>query len=240
MKLLVSVTNVSDALEALAGGAHIIDVKRPEEGALGASNPELVKEIRKKLGRAKPLSVTIGDLPYLPGTASFAALGAATCGADFVKAGLYGCHTLEAATKMGREITKTLRCTNAKTVLAAYGDYGKFKGLDPTLLPSIASRVDADGIIVDIQQKGEQRVFDYLGDEALSSLNLEAKKVGLLTALAGGLNAVDASRTNQLGFSIMGVRRAACRPTSKGAGGVSRKLVSKLLESVQKSNTKSL
>ena len=39
LKLLVSVIDEEDAREAYRGGADIIDVKNPEEGALGANFP---------------------------------------------------------------------------------------------------------------------------------------------------------------------------------------------------------
>ena len=39
--------NEKEALEAIAGGADIIDVKNPQEGALGANYPWVIKKIKE-------------------------------------------------------------------------------------------------------------------------------------------------------------------------------------------------
>jgi len=91
MRLLVSVRDVDEALEAVKGGAHIVDVKNPEEGSLGAHFPRVIRQVKEAVSGAVEVSATIGDLPNLPGTASLAALGAAVSGARYVKAGLFWC-----------------------------------------------------------------------------------------------------------------------------------------------------
>jgi (5-formylfuran-3-yl)methyl phosphate synthase len=52
MKLLVSVVSVEEAERAVAGGADIVDVKDPGEGALGAPAPRVLPEW---YGRSAPL-----------------------------------------------------------------------------------------------------------------------------------------------------------------------------------------
>ncbi|MEM2426360.1 MAG: (5-formylfuran-3-yl)methyl phosphate synthase, partial [Archaeoglobaceae archaeon] len=91
MLVLVSPKNLSEAIEAIEGGADIIDVKNPAEGSLGANFPWVISEVAKLAKKhGKEVSATTGDMPYKPGTASLAALGAAVAGADYVKVGLYG------------------------------------------------------------------------------------------------------------------------------------------------------
>lgn len=82
--------NIEEARAALAGGADIIDVKNPKEGSLGANFPWAIRAVADLARGAAPVSATIGDLPFKPGTASLAALGAAVSGAEYVKAGLLG------------------------------------------------------------------------------------------------------------------------------------------------------
>lgn len=77
---------------ALAGGADIIDVKNPAEGALGAPEPAVLRAVRRVVPSHVPLSVALGDAPHMPGTLALAAAGAASCGADYVKVGLLGSH----------------------------------------------------------------------------------------------------------------------------------------------------
>src|SRR5205807_7285446 len=85
MRLLVSVISAEEARRALAGGADIIDVKDPREGALGAPSPRVLSEVVRVVGAAGPVSVALGDLPNLPHTAALAGHGAALCGAGYVK-----------------------------------------------------------------------------------------------------------------------------------------------------------
>ena len=66
MRLLVSVVSAAEARQALAGGADIIDVKDPGEGALGAPSPRVLSEVVQVVGGAVPVSVALGDLPDLP------------------------------------------------------------------------------------------------------------------------------------------------------------------------------
>ena len=80
MKLLVSVVNKREALEAVKGGAHIVDVKNPKEGSLGANFPRVIRRVENVVPSHVEVSATIGDLPNLPGTASLAALGAVSSG----------------------------------------------------------------------------------------------------------------------------------------------------------------
>ena len=100
MRLLVSPMNLDEARAALDGGADIIDVKNPKEGSLGANFPWAIKAVAELAAGRVPVSATIGDLEFKPGTASLAALGAAMVGADYVKAGLLGVKTQDQAMEM--------------------------------------------------------------------------------------------------------------------------------------------
>ena len=238
MKLLVSVTNLEEAIIAYECKADIIDVKNPEEGSLGASHPNLVRKIRDTIGKNPEISVTLGDLPYLPGTASFAALGAISAGANYVKAGLRGCNKIEYALKMSEDIVKAAEGSRAKVILSAYADFTDFDGLNPSLLPKIAKKVNAEGILVDILHKGENKVFHYLNEETLALLSSESSDYGIISALAGGLEKEDVPEVSKLGFSILGVRRAVCRRAKSGHYDIKNELVSELLKLVRKNDTK--
>ena len=90
MRLLVSVVNEEEVTAAVEGGADIIDVKNPREGTLGGNFPHVIRRVRKCTPSALDVSATIGDVPNLPGTVALAALGASTCGVQYVKVGLFG------------------------------------------------------------------------------------------------------------------------------------------------------
>ena len=90
MKLLISPTDVEEAVVAVDGGADIIDVKNPKEGSLGAGFPWTIRDIKQIVPSNKELSCAIGDVPFLPATVSLAAVGVTTIGVDYIKVGLYG------------------------------------------------------------------------------------------------------------------------------------------------------
>ena len=90
MCLLISMTTPDEVAAAVGGGADIIDVKNPAEGALGASFAPIIRQVRQATPAHLPVSATLGDVPNLPGTVALAALGAASCGIQYVKVGLMG------------------------------------------------------------------------------------------------------------------------------------------------------
>jgi uncharacterized protein (UPF0264 family) len=121
MRLLVSVVSAAEARRALDGGADIIDVKDPSEGALGAPSPSVLSEVVREVGAAAPISVALGDLPNLPHTAALAARGAALSGAGYVKAGLRGVSELDSAVALMRAVAAAVGPQTA-VIAAAYAD----------------------------------------------------------------------------------------------------------------------
>lgn len=235
LRLLVSVRDGGEALEALLGGADILDVKNPLEGALGANFPWIIREVK---GLAPPpieVSATLGDLPNIPGTASLAALGAVSSGADYVKVGLYGPMDVEGAIKLMRSVSRAVKDYNkaCKVIAAGYGDYRATGSLNPAMLPRVASSSDSDGILIDIWRKGEHNLFHYMEEDILSEIIEEAHGQDLIAALAGSLGKGDISRVHGLGADIIGVRRAACKKEGVTYGRVDRGLVQELTASIR-------
>ncbi|CAM5334467.1 hypothetical protein SGLAM104S_07098 [Streptomyces glaucescens] len=80
--LLISPDGVEEALDCAKAAEYldIVDVKKPDEGSLGANFPWVIREIRDAVPADKPVSATVGDVPYKPGTVAQAALGAVVSG----------------------------------------------------------------------------------------------------------------------------------------------------------------
>ncbi len=87
MLLLISPDSVEEALDCAKAAEHldIVDVKKPDEGSLGANFPWVIREIRDAIPADTPVSATVGDVPYKPGTVAQAALGAVVSGATYIK-----------------------------------------------------------------------------------------------------------------------------------------------------------
>ena len=188
MKLLVSVVNKTEAIDSISGGADIIDVKNPKEGALGANFPRVIRQIKEVMPKNLELSATLGDLPNLPGTASLAALGAVVSGVDYVKVGLFGVRTSKEATTLMTEVVKAVKeyDNSLKTIASGYADFQSVGCVSPLELPTVAYEAEADGILVVIHTKnGQDNLFSFLTDEQLREFVTQAHNNNLLAALAG-------------------------------------------------------
>jgi hypothetical protein len=233
-KLLVSVSEIDEALNAFKGGADIIDIKNPKEGALGANFPWVIADVRRTLGDNVKISATIGDMPNLPGTASLAALGAASSGVDYVKVGLFGTRSLDEALYMVKSVVRSVKDYDPKVKIIAsgYADYAEFGGLSPLLLPKIAYKSGAYGVLIDVKNKSESKLFDFLSQPQLKLFVNETHDFNLIVALAGGLGKEDILQVQELGADIMGVRRAVCKKLKHGTCKVQESLVLDFMESV--------
>lgn len=235
MRLLVSVLDVVEALQAVDGGAHIVDAKNPREGSLGANFPGVIKQIRGAIPNRVEVSATIGDLPNLPGTASLAALGAASSGAQYVKAGLFGVRTVAESLNLVKEICKAVKeyDEEVKVIAAGYADYEEIRSVNPLDLPAVAYRAGADGVMVDIKLKGRGGLFDLMSDKELKEFVGRAHERRLIAALAGSLHHQEVGRVHQLGADVIGVRKAVCVHDDRSKPGISKTAVSLFIDSMK-------
>jgi uncharacterized protein (UPF0264 family) len=212
VRLLVSVADAREARVAVEGGVDIVDVKNPAEGALGAAAPGVIERVREVVPPERPVSAAIGDLPNLPGTAALAALGAARSGAAYVKIGLWGASSTDAAVAVLRAVRDALDGV-AAVIAAAYADAGRVPGgpLPPEAVVVAARRAGVGGCLIDTAVKDGRGLFRWLTPEALEALVAEGHAAGLEMALAGALRAEELSVVRATGADIAGVRAAACR-----------------------------
>jgi len=236
MKLLVSVKNRAEALEAVEGGGHIIDVKNPDEGALGANFPWVIRQVREVVPDEIEVSATIGDLPNLPGASSLAALGATVSGADYVKASLFGVKTPSEAAYLIGEICRAAKEheETTKVIAAGYADYEKIGCLSPLEIPAVAHKAGADGAMIDVNVKTHGGLFELLSDDELRGFVDESHELGLIVCLAGSLDKDDLARVFGLRADIVGVRRAVCRDKDRLKGAVHREAVRELVMEIQR------
>ena len=236
MRLLVSVKNRAEALEAVEGGGHIIDVKNPDEGALGANFPWVIRQVREVVPKGIDVSATIGDLPNLPGASSLAALGATVSGADYVKASLFGVKTPSEAARLIGEVCRAVKEQNeaTKVIAAGYADHEKIGCLSPLKVPEIAYKAGADGAMIDVNVKTHGGLFELLSEEELRGFVDESHELGLTVSLAGSLDKRDMARVFRLGADIVGVRRAVCRGKDRLRGAVHREAVGILVAEIRR------
>ncbi|HLE75503.1 MAG TPA: (5-formylfuran-3-yl)methyl phosphate synthase [Candidatus Bathyarchaeia archaeon] len=236
MKLLISSTDEKEAVEAIAGGADIIDVKNPKEGALGANFPWVIKRIREITPKNIEVSCTLGDVPNLPGAISLAALGAATTGVDYVKAGLCGLKTREEAVCLMQNVTRAAKDWNSsiKVVATGYADAKRMGSVNPMLIPNIAHKAEADIAMIDTAVKDGKNLFAFLTINQLRRFVDTAHDYGLKAALAGSLRKEDLPAVYALGADVAGLRGAACTRGDRVDGRITRETVRELVEVVKR------
>ena len=100
--LLASVRTPSEAQVAVAGGADIIDLKEPAQGALGRLPDATIAAIRRAVAGRRPTSATIGDMPLVPEPVLAAVRAMAATGVDmgrnpFKRIGRFGSNRFTSA-----------------------------------------------------------------------------------------------------------------------------------------------
>jgi uncharacterized protein (UPF0264 family) len=211
MRLMISVLSAQEARDALDSGAVLLDVKNPAEGSLGAQFPRVIREIKAIASGNIQISAAIGDMPNLPGTAALAALGAAVCGADYIKVGLHGQRSEAEAIALMRAVKEAAGEYHTSVIAAGYADYHRIGALSPDCLPLVAQEAGVQGCLIDTAVKDGSTLFDYITTEELISLAQSAHAKGLLFGAAGALGGQQLPLLRNAGVDVAGLRTAVCR-----------------------------
>jgi (5-formylfuran-3-yl)methyl phosphate synthase len=218
VRLLVSVVSGEEAQHALAGGADIVDVKDPGEGALGAPAPSVLADVVRVVGAGAPVSVALGDLPDLPHTAALAARGAALSGAGYVKVGLRGVRDLERAVAMMSAVADAVRLggDGVSVIAATYADAAALDppALAPECLPELVGRTGIAGALVDTFTKDGRGLYGWMSETELAELIDRTRRAGASFAVAGQLRPGELCR---VAADVVGVRSAVCREGDRTA-----------------------
>jgi len=237
MKLLISPIDEEEALEAIKGGADIIDVKNPKEGPLGASFPWTIKRIREIAPNPIEVSCTLGDMPNLPGSVSLAATGAVALGVDYVKVSLLALQSEKDAVYLMQNVVKAVKSIekNVKVVVAGFADAKRAHSISPLLIPKIASLAECDFAMVDTAIKDEKNLLDFFNAKQLETFIDETHGYGLKVALAGSLQIEHLPLLSIMGVDIAGLRGAACTEKDRVNGRVKKQKVEELVQAAKMS-----
>ena len=216
MKLLVSPRDVEEAKAVIQGNADIVDVKNPGEGSLGANFPWVIKSVKElvmsECGDTVEVSAAIGDFDYRPGTASLAASGAASAGADYIKVGLFRIRDKREAIDLLSAVVRAVKslASTKKVVSAFYSDYKRINSISPFEVAEIASAVNIDVAMLDTGIKDGRSTLEFMSEEELRRFVEESRALGLETALAGSLKFEDVPKLKEIAPDIIGVRGMVC------------------------------
>jgi len=223
-RLLVSVRSPAEALEALAGGAAIIDIKEPTQGPLGRADAAVWRSISAVLPATVSVSVALGELPEwrnLPDPdrhdfegITFRKLGLAGVGPDW------------------RSEWADLRerwSVGPTWIAVVYSDWLSAAAPSPADVLEEALTVEGcTGILVDTWDKSHPTRVE----ESWRPWFIRARRGGLKIALAGGLDESRIERLAPLAPDWFAVRGAACRAGER-EGTIDSTRVARLVQRVQ-------
>lgn len=224
-RLLVSVRSADEAVQAVRGGADILDVKEPDLGSLGMADLAAIQSIaeRMDLVHAKiPLSVALGELrdwlardqfPLLPTTVQYAKLGLSEM-ADQPNWRSEWCR-IRALISRSRP--------SLQWVAVAYADHiaARSPALDDVLN---AATIDDEtpesgcaGLLIDTFTKNGSTLLDYFSIAELQGIARDCHANGLFLAVAGSLTLPAIRELGAADADIIAVRSAACRNGNRRA-----------------------
>jgi len=217
MILMVSVQNLAEALEAIKGGADIVDVKNLQEALVGSAHPRVVKEVREAVPPENHASVTLGVVPNQVGTVAMAVYTAGVLKATSVKVGFMNTE-YKAAVEILLASKEALEGTDTKLIGSLFADNPLYDGLDSHHMVRLAKDGQCDGFLIDTLTKDGRNLFDFLDESELRDMVFEGKEAGMSTALSGHLRVEDLDELARINPDIVGVRGAVCQKGDRTTG----------------------
>ncbi|MCC8396087.1 (5-formylfuran-3-yl)methyl phosphate synthase [Paraburkholderia sp. MMS20-SJTR3] len=200
--LLASVRSAEEAFDAARAGAELIDLKEPNEGALGALPSVAIADIARQLRArypVKPISATIGDVPA-DAVDEIAArvIDVGDAGVDYVKVGV-------ARGPSARKCIEQLANLPATVVPVLLCD----GGMDDELVSHTAALGFA-GMMFDTAGKDGSTLFDHVDVESLTRWLRLARSRGAMVGIAGALGWAQLQQIRALAPDVAGFRTALC------------------------------
>lgn len=210
-QLLISVTSVDEAKIALQNGADIIDLKDPQQGALGALPLEVVAEIvafvnAKDVSERKIISATIGDLPMEPELLLQHVVALSEIKVDIIKIGFF----MSPGDKFTDyqpclDMLKTVSRSGVRliAVLFVENEY-------PANLVTAIKNAGFYGVMFDTAGKNGATFLDYYSTDAMKAIAEGVQAQGLLFGVAGSLNLQHVALVKSIAPDYMGFRGGVC------------------------------
>lgn len=220
--LLVSVRDASEAHEALAGGADIIDVKEPNLGSLGMAEPVAIRAIAdvvqnesaSGLDDATPLSIAGGEAAeWLEGSRK---IPQPMPNCDFAKLGLAGLRELawRDIWSRSRDMASEVLPTH-NWVAVAYADFHEAQSPDIEAIAIEAIERGLAGLLVDTFTKGRGSILEFASPQSLKLLIERMHAANMFVALAGQVDRVILPALLAIQPDVLAIRTAACKDSDR-------------------------
>ena len=178
----------------------IVDIKEPDEGALGAVATEEIVKIVTYLEGKRPISATIGDQPMTASVIDKAIRRIANTGVDYIKVGLPPSSAM-------MSVIQSLQTIKTYRVIAVL--FADKMTYNPQLIPLLKA-AGFVGVMVDTAMKTGHTLCDYWSLSQLEVFIEQTKRYQLLTGLAGALRWQDIAPLQLLAPDYIGFRSALC------------------------------
>jgi len=200
--MLASVRSLEEANLVYQGGADIIDLKEPNEGALGAVPLSEIHHVVDDLWEKCVVSATIGDLPADSVQINNKVIQTAETGVDYVKIGMFSDRHIETC------LPSLIHCTNKGiAVIAVFFADMEF---DVDFAIQIAADARLKGVMLDTARKGSGSLLTHRNIMQLEYFVNRAKQHDLLTGLAGSITSDDIPTLLKTTPDYIGFRTALC------------------------------
>jgi uncharacterized protein (UPF0264 family) len=204
--LLVSVRSAVEAEAALAGGAHLIDVKEPARGSLGRPDETTVAAVVQAVGDRRPVSAGLGELRSTPMPLTVEGLAFGKWGlSELAEAGEWQEELSRAAAALNRVAP---RCS---AVAVAYADWQHARSPRPAEVADFACAHHWSAFLLDTWTKDGRTLLDFITERETLDLCRRCRRAGVRVALAGALDAVGIAALRRAEPDWFAVRTAACR-----------------------------
>lgn len=246
-QLLISARSAVECLEAVHGGAEILDLKEPASGALGRVTAE---QLAACLAVLEPhsdgisVSLAMGELlEWGPGlspdqSAFVEIIRAHKHRIRFLKFGLSGCDESAFRAEWTVRLSALRRLVSASSLTdgtqsgavnqtrihsephfipACYADWKQAASPPPIAVVSALPNLCSPGMLIDTFVKNGTGVFGYLSSGELEVISQSCRAASMFLALAGQIGVSDLSRVAGVCPDIVGVRGVVCREGRESA-----------------------
>lgn len=239
-RLLVSVRDSHELRLAILGGADIVDLKEPANGALGCLLPEPLKlclETHAGVPESPPLSLAMGELRDWTGDLNrrqcevLSLVRGFQAGIQFLKFGLSECTNAQFIERWGR-LANHLADLRHLAIPAIYADVESALGPEPEAIVGTGSGIGIRGILIDTFTKDGTGLLGCLDPQRLRLLRRATREQSLFLALAGQIERRRLPDVMDLEPDVIGVRGAVCEAGDRTAV-LSQSLVASLRDQLR-------
>jgi dihydroneopterin aldolase len=200
--MLASVCSIDEAKLVQESDIDIIDLKNPREGALGALELSVVKNIVDLIDGVTPVSATIGDIPFHAEILEPVIRNMMLTGVDIIKIGVFG--KITGLPELG--LINKLTQQGARIVLVIFAEE-----YDNDYDFRILSESGVVGVMLDTMDKQSGSLREKLTDSSLKQFVDSANSYSLLSGLAGSLTVKDIPSLLEMKPDYLGFRGGLCQ-----------------------------